>query len=142
MQNYHPHPPPYAPGTQWWAPAYWRLPPAVEAQRVASILLVGLPCLVRIAMWPEGWSARVILEPLPGWQHLSTDAAVAAARNHLFDYHITLAPWDTVLPSQALRAAYHRLFQRWSENGKPLPPPRSSFWQFLKLFGCFGKTSP
>ena len=41
-----------------------------------ALVLAGLPCRLRCRRDP--WFARVDLEPLPGWVHLSSAAARAA----------------------------------------------------------------
>ena len=70
---------------------------------MARAMVLGLPCRLRCRRDP--YFARVDLEPLPGWVHLS-DAATRAAWGD-WSYHVSLSR-NTVD-----EAAWQRLCERW-----------------------------
>ena len=67
-----------------------RFPPQRQRELEMSVIKHGLPCRTHLEITQQ--RMQVILEPLDGWTHISTEECVHAAP---YPYHISLcAPWD------------------------------------------------
>ena len=67
-----------------------RFPPQRQREVEMAVIKHGLPCRTILEVTEQ--RMQIILEPLEGWIHISTDECVAAAP---FPYHISLcAPWN------------------------------------------------
>ena len=75
------------------------------AERVAAIMVGGLPCRVHCRC--DGGFTRLDLDPLPGWVHLACDEVVAEHLAQGDHYHVSLSTWPVD------EGAWGRIMERW-----------------------------